>query len=203
MTAAVTSDLEIHADSQDQKFPAATGMRFFHLENIACLYIHGLPLLLQIHYNYTIFWNILQWSHYKFPLEINEHFINPIYKNVRQKNRRSNRRFFLWKGYVSTKCARMLFRKRFGFVACLSALPTRKKLVANQSRRERVYKRTGDGSVTFCGKGGARKQASFFFWIKEKGAKRTLLRRGSPSWTRTNDPAVNSRMLYRLSYWGI
>ena len=25
-------------------------------------------------------------------------------------------------------------------------------------------------------------------------------RRGSPSWTRTNDPAVNSRMLYRLSY---
>ena len=23
---------------------------------------------------------------------------------------------------------------------------------------------------------------------------------GSPSWTRTNDPAVNSRMLYRLSY---
>ena len=25
---------------------------------------------------------------------------------------------------------------------------------------------------------------------------------GSPSWTRTNDPAVNSRMLYRLSYWG-
>ena len=26
---------------------------------------------------------------------------------------------------------------------------------------------------------------------------------GSPSWTRTNDPAVNSRMLYQLSYWGI
>ena len=26
---------------------------------------------------------------------------------------------------------------------------------------------------------------------------------GSPSWTRTNDPAVNSRMLYRLSYGGI
>ena len=23
---------------------------------------------------------------------------------------------------------------------------------------------------------------------------------GSPSWTRTNDPAVNSRMLYQLSY---
>ena len=26
---------------------------------------------------------------------------------------------------------------------------------------------------------------------------------GSPSWTRTNDPAVNSRMLYQLSYRGI
>ena len=26
---------------------------------------------------------------------------------------------------------------------------------------------------------------------------------GSSSWTRTNDPAVNSRMLYRLSYGGI
>ena len=27
--------------------------------------------------------------------------------------------------------------------------------------------------------------------------------RGSPSWTRTNDNAVNSRVLYRLSYGGI
>ena len=26
---------------------------------------------------------------------------------------------------------------------------------------------------------------------------------GSSSWTRTNDPAVNSRMLYQLSYWGM
>ena len=26
---------------------------------------------------------------------------------------------------------------------------------------------------------------------------------GSPSWTRTNDPAVNSRMLYQLSYRGV
>ena len=32
--------------------------------------------------------------------------------------------------------------------------------------------------------------------------KKTVIRRffSSPSWTRTNDPAVNSRMLYRLSY---
>ncbi len=29
------------------------------------------------------------------------------------------------------------------------------------------------------------------------------LLRGSSSWTRTNDPAVNSRMLYQLSYRGI
>ena len=26
---------------------------------------------------------------------------------------------------------------------------------------------------------------------------------GSPSWTRTNDTAVNSRVLYRLSYGGV
>ncbi len=30
-----------------------------------------------------------------------------------------------------------------------------------------------------------------------------MLRCGSSSWTRTNDPAVNSRMLYQLSYRGI
>ena len=29
-----------------------------------------------------------------------------------------------------------------------------------------------------------------------------LLLKSSPSWTRTNDTAVNSRMLYRLSYGG-
>ena len=33
------------------------------------------------------------------------------------------------------------------------ALFSRKKLVATASRRERVYKRTGEPSVTFCGKG--------------------------------------------------
>ena len=32
---------------------------------------------------------------------------------------------------------------------------TRKKLVATGSRRERVYKRTGEPSVTFCERGGA------------------------------------------------
>ena len=31
----------------------------------------------------------------------------------------------------------------------------------------------------------------------------TILFLGSPSWTRTNDTAVNSRVLYRLSYGGI
>ena len=36
-----------------------------------------------------------------------------------------------------------------------TALRPRKRLVVSQSRRERVYKRTGDANVTFCGKGGA------------------------------------------------
>ena len=36
---------------------------------------------------------------------------------------------------------------------------------------------------------------------KKNGAHFCVLRSfGSPSWTRTNDPAVNSRMLYQLSY---
>ena len=36
---------------------------------------------------------------------------------------------------------------------------------------------------------------------KKYGAHKCVLRiLGSPSWTRTNDPAVNSRMLYQLSY---
>ena len=36
---------------------------------------------------------------------------------------------------------------------------------------------------------------------KKNGAHKSVLRSfGSPSWTRTNDPAVNSRMLYQLSY---
>ena len=36
-----------------------------------------------------------------------------------------------------------------------------------------------------------------------KNVKFGFIQYGSPSWTRTNDPAVNSRMLYRLSYRGI
>ena len=48
-------------------------------------------------------------------------------------------------------------------------------------------------------------QARRFIGVNNK--KRTSFRCpsfcGSPSWTRTNDPAVNSRMLYRLSYRGI
>ena len=36
---------------------------------------------------------------------------------------------------------------------------------------------------------------------KKNGAHKSVLRiLGSPSWTRSNDPAVNSRMLYQLSY---
>ena len=41
-----------------------------------------------------------------------------------------------------------------------------------------------------------------FYAIKNRN-KRNLFRRGSSSWARTNDPAVNSRMLCQLSYWGI
>ena len=36
-----------------------------------------------------------------------------------------------------------------------AVLDPRKMLVVSQSRRERVYKRTGDANVTFCGKGEA------------------------------------------------
>ena len=36
-----------------------------------------------------------------------------------------------------------------------AVLGPRKRLVVSQSRRERVYKRTGDANVTFCGKGEA------------------------------------------------
>jgi hypothetical protein len=32
---------------------------------------------------------------------------------------------------------------------------------------------------------------------------RTRLQKGSRAWTRTRDPAINSRLLYQLSYSGI
>ena len=43
----------------------------------------------------------------------------------------------------------------------------------------------------------------FFQRQKEIGAKRTLLRYGSPNWARTSDIMINSHALYRLSYGGI
>ena len=49
------------------------------------------------------------------------------------------------------------------------------------SRREGACNRTGEPSVPFCGKGGARERADGFFFAKGKKevrAKRTLLRRG-------------------------
>ena len=52
----------------------------------------------------------------------------------------------------------------FGILAVGVELPYRKKLVATASRCECVYKQTGERSVTFCGRG---------------GAKQTLLRRGA------------------------
>ncbi len=38
---------------------------------------------------------------------------------------------------------------------------------------------------------------------KNKDVQKNVSIFGSPSWTRTNDTAVNSRVLYRLSYGGI
>ena len=38
---------------------------------------------------------------------------------------------------------------------------------------------------------------------KNKDVQKNVFIFGSPSWTRTNDTAVNSRVLYRLSYGGI
>ena len=48
----------------------------------------------------------------------------------------------------------------------------RKKLVATANRREGVYNRAGEPSVTFCGKGGAAKQTNtpFFRWGNVSGA---------------------------------
>ncbi len=39
------------------------------------------------------------------------------------------------------------------------------------------------------------------FW--EQHGRLKILANGSPSWTRTNDISINSRMLYQLSYQGI
>ena len=49
---------------------------------------------------------------------------------------------------------------------------TRKKLVATANRREGVYNRAGEPSVTFCGKGGAAKQTNTpsFRWGIVSGA---------------------------------
>ena len=41
------------------------------------------------------------------------------------------------------------------------------------------------------------------FERKNKDVQKNVSIFGSPSWTRTNDTAVNSRVLYRLSYGGI
>ena len=43
---------------------------------------------------------------------------------------------------------------------------TRKRLAATESRRECACKRTGEPSVTFCDKGGARKRADVFLHRK-------------------------------------
>ena len=70
---------------------------------------------------------------------------------------------------------------------------SRKRLVATASRCERACKRTGEPSVTFCGKGGARERCDGGFFAadasarskKDVGAKRTMRRRGGFSDGRT------------------
>ncbi len=78
-----------------------------------------------------------------------------------------------------------------------------KRLVAQRRRYVRVYKDINAASATFWEKGAAVCQAQACFLHRKRGKPKGLPRRGSSSWTRTNDPAVNSRMLYQLSYRGI
>ena len=85
----------------------------------------------------------------------------------------------------------------------VSIAGTRKRVVATASRREGVYNRTGEPSVPFCGKGGARERADGFFFAvgkKEAGAKRTLLRRGRSGGIRTHGIMLPKHARYQLRY---
>lgn len=50
----------------------------------------------------------------------------------------------------------------------LNSRATRKKLVATANRREGVYNRTGEPSVTFCERGGARKRSDGLFFCRRQ-----------------------------------
>ena len=73
----------------------------------------------------------------------------------------------------------------------------RKKLVATANRREGVYNRAGEPSVTFCGKGGAvterTKKPSH---LRGFNVQRSLLRRGAPVGIRTQGLPLRRRTLY-------
>ena len=58
---------------------------------------------------------------------------------------------------------------------------TRKKLAATASCREGVYNRTGEPSVTFCVRGGARKRAEDLFSVADKKISRSKAN-FAPTW---------------------
>ena len=68
-----------------------------------------------------------------------------------------------------------------------------KKLVARRKRRERVYNRAGEPSVTFCGKEEKRRERALIFVKKSEQAIQSLLRRGSGRRIRTLTDGVRVR----------
>ena len=56
---------------------------------------------------------------------------------------------------------------------------TRKELVATANRREGVYNRAGEPSVTFCVKEEQRRECALIFAKKSEQAIQSLLRRGA------------------------
>ena len=72
---------------------------------------------------------------------------------------------------------------------------TRKRLVATGSRREGVYNRAGEPSVTFCGKGRTVERVTDFFEIKNRN-ERNSFRRGMPERSRTSGTQFRKLLLY-------
>ena len=75
---------------------------------------------------------------------------------------------------------------------------TRKKLVAAASRREGVYNRTGEPSVTFCERGGARKRADDLFSVAGKKISRSKAN-FAPAWRKRWDSNPRARKGYLIS----
>jgi hypothetical protein len=90
----------------------------------------------------------------------------------------------------------------------MSNRPAAQRLKARFGQRERARRMPADfrlPSVCPCpGSQGALQsdRAKNSFQELRKSAAPSAALRGSPGWTRTNNPPVNSRMLYQLSYRG-